>query len=584
MRADAINRFADLLQRDTEPLVAADRRRGRHPRRRLPQHAGRWARSRCSAGMPRWPSRAPAAATSRRCPLYDTPVASGSLLRYEPVGVIACLPAYNYPLNLLVWKLGGALASGCTTVVLPSPQGMWSTLRDLRAARRGRPARRSSSTSSPADPRSASASPATPTSTWSPSPAPTPWGQGHAAGRPRLGEQGGPRARRQEPQHRPARRGPGRDRGRLDPALRPQRRPGLRGLEPSARARGPASTTSAGSPTSSSPPSRSATPSRRTASSARSSPPPIATRSRAGSRSCWAGGASWGAGGGRPEGLEKGHYLQPGPAARRRPRPPAGRHRVLRADRHHLRLPRRRPRGRAGQQLALRPGGNVFGPLDQAIEVAKRAARRHGDGQRRLRHAPRRARGAGPVAAAWAASSARTAMPSSSRSSTSSTPSRASPARPAPDREPRADHPTTREEPTTMLLKDKVALVTAGASGHGPLRLRALRRAGRPRLRRRRQRGGGPEVVAGIEAQGGSATAAAVDVRDLDALKALADQVTAEHGRLDVLYNNVGIPGAAGLDMTRRGVGHRPRDQRPVQLLPLRLPDRGAQGGRLTAR
>src|SRR6478752_6644908 len=58
------------------------------------------------------------------------------------------------------------------------------------------------------------------------------------------------------------------------------------------------------------------------------------------------------------------------------------------------------------------------------------------------------------------------------------------------------------------------------------------------------------DKVAVITATGGSATAAVVNVRDLDALQDLAATVTSEHGRVDVLYNNVGIPGAAGLDMT----------------------------------
>jgi NAD(P)-dependent dehydrogenase (short-subunit alcohol dehydrogenase family) len=58
------------------------------------------------------------------------------------------------------------------------------------------------------------------------------------------------------------------------------------------------------------------------------------------------------------------------------------------------------------------------------------------------------------------------------------------------------------------------------------------------------------DTVAGIEDAGGSAASAVVDVRDLGALKDLADRVTREHGRLHVLYNNVGIPGAAGLNLT----------------------------------
>ena len=51
-------------------------------------------------------------------------------------------------------------------------------------------------------------------------------------------------------------------------------------------------------------------------------------------------------------------------------------------------------------------------------------------------------------------------------------------------------------------------------------------------------------------------------MRDLGALKALAEKVEREHGELHVLYNNVGIPGAAGLDLTAGGVGLRHRGQR----------------------
>lgn len=73
--------------------------------------------------------RGPRGGYEHALPLYDKPVLSSSVLRYEPVGVVAALPAFNYPFNLLIWKLGGALAAGCTTVVLPSPQGALSTIR-----------------------------------------------------------------------------------------------------------------------------------------------------------------------------------------------------------------------------------------------------------------------------------------------------------------------------------------------------------------------------------------------------------------------------------------------------------------------
>lgn len=40
---------------------------------------------------------------------------------YQPVGVAAAISPWNYPIELLAWKVGGALASGCTLVAkLPS--------------------------------------------------------------------------------------------------------------------------------------------------------------------------------------------------------------------------------------------------------------------------------------------------------------------------------------------------------------------------------------------------------------------------------------------------------------------------------
>jgi NAD(P)-dependent dehydrogenase (short-subunit alcohol dehydrogenase family) len=101
-----------------------------------------------------------------------------------------------------------------------------------------------------------------------------------------------------------------------------------------------------------------------------------------------------------------------------------------------------------------------------------------------------------------------------------------------------------------MLLKDKVALVTAGASGMGRAGAETFAREGAHVIVVDVNETAAKEVVDGIQAAGGSAAHATVDVRDLGALKELAAGVAQEHGRLHVLYNNVGIPGAAGLDLT----------------------------------
>jgi NAD(P)-dependent dehydrogenase (short-subunit alcohol dehydrogenase family) len=103
-----------------------------------------------------------------------------------------------------------------------------------------------------------------------------------------------------------------------------------------------------------------------------------------------------------------------------------------------------------------------------------------------------------------------------------------------------------------MRFKDRVAVVTAGGSGMG--RAAALRLASE----------GATVVVADIDADagqatadqiagaGGTAEAVAVDVAALDQLRALFDHVGERHGVLHVLFNNAGIPGAAGVDVSEQ--------------------------------
>ncbi len=100
------------------------------------------------------------------------------------------------------------------------------------------------------------------------------------------------------------------------------------------------------------------------------------------------------------------------------------------------------------------------------------------------------------------------------------------------------------------LLENKTALITAGASGMGRSAAELFAREGAHVIVVDVNEAAAKETVDGILAAGGKATSAVVDVRDLDALQALADQVTREHGALHVLWNNVGIPGAANLDIS----------------------------------
>ncbi len=42
--------------------------------------------------------------------------------RHEPIGVVGAIVPWNFPLNLVAWKLGAALATGCTVVLKPAEQ------------------------------------------------------------------------------------------------------------------------------------------------------------------------------------------------------------------------------------------------------------------------------------------------------------------------------------------------------------------------------------------------------------------------------------------------------------------------------
>ncbi len=52
-----------------------------------------------------------------------------SIFRREPVGVVGQITPWNYPLMMAVWKIGPALAAGCTVVLKPAPTTPLTTLR-----------------------------------------------------------------------------------------------------------------------------------------------------------------------------------------------------------------------------------------------------------------------------------------------------------------------------------------------------------------------------------------------------------------------------------------------------------------------
>lgn len=57
-----------------------------------------------------------------------------SIIRREPVGVVASIVPWNYPFMMAVWKVGPALAAGNTVVLKPAQETPLSTLELARAA------------------------------------------------------------------------------------------------------------------------------------------------------------------------------------------------------------------------------------------------------------------------------------------------------------------------------------------------------------------------------------------------------------------------------------------------------------------
>jgi gamma-glutamyl-gamma-aminobutyraldehyde dehydrogenase len=65
--------------------------------------------------------------------IYDhtAPVATSALALVvrEPIGVVGLVLPWNFPLLMLAWKIGPALAAGCSVIVKPAEQTSLSTLR-----------------------------------------------------------------------------------------------------------------------------------------------------------------------------------------------------------------------------------------------------------------------------------------------------------------------------------------------------------------------------------------------------------------------------------------------------------------------
>ena len=94
-----------------------------------------------------------------------------------------------------------------------------------------------------------------------------------------------------------------------------------------------------------------------------------------------------------------------------------------------------------------------------------------------------------------------------------------------------------------MKLKDKVALITGGSSGIGKATAELFAKEGAKIMVADINPEGGQETVKKIKAAGGEATFVKVDVTDSADVKHMVDETIKAYGKLDILFNNAGVPG-----------------------------------------
>ncbi|KIP85963.1 oxidoreductase [Stenotrophomonas maltophilia] len=91
------------------------------------------------------------------------------------------------------------------------------------------------------------------------------------------------------------------------------------------------------------------------------------------------------------------------------------------------------------------------------------------------------------------------------------------------------------------LIQDKIIVITGASSGIGEATARLLARSGATVVLGARRIERLQQLVADIQAEGGTAVAHALDVTAREQLQALIDRTVAAYGRVDVIINNAGV-------------------------------------------
>lgn len=120
-RQEALLKLADALQAHKDELVDAQHRNTGQPRAQI-------ASEEVDAGIDNLRFFAGAARTLEGRAATEYMSEHTSYIRREPVGVVAQVAPWNYPLLMGIWKIGPALAAGNTIVLKPSDTTPESTL------------------------------------------------------------------------------------------------------------------------------------------------------------------------------------------------------------------------------------------------------------------------------------------------------------------------------------------------------------------------------------------------------------------------------------------------------------------------
>jgi acyl-CoA reductase-like NAD-dependent aldehyde dehydrogenase len=122
-RSRAIHRLADVMESHFEELLASIINEVG-----TPISLAEFLQVRMGFSHLRWQAEAAKVDRTEHLGGWNEPVPTMSDVAYRPVGVVAAITGYNYPLNLAIFKYGAALAAGCTVVLLPSPRTPLTTL------------------------------------------------------------------------------------------------------------------------------------------------------------------------------------------------------------------------------------------------------------------------------------------------------------------------------------------------------------------------------------------------------------------------------------------------------------------------